>query len=136
VTVTFFMPANRCDDDPVARPRQHSCHAGHRFTEANTRLNGNGSQECLACHRRRSRDWQRQHPDNQESLDNDPAVDDKQPHPIALVVWAPPGLQASWTYHATRDAAAALAPRDGTPFSIVDITRKPWIQHPPIGKTA
>jgi hypothetical protein len=111
----------------VGRPRQHSCHAGHSFSPANVRLNNNGSQECQACHRRRSRAWQRRH------RAAHPAVDDK-PAPIALVVWAPRSLYASWTFHPSRQAAAALAPGDGTPYSVVDIARKPWIHLPPSGK--
>jgi hypothetical protein len=52
-----------------------------------------------------------------------------------LVIWhRRPGvlgeIHASWTFHCTRAVAAALAPRDGTPYTVVDVARKPWKQHP------
>lgn len=60
-----------------------------------------------------------------------PIVDDKPRPTIALVVWRE--LLATWTYHRTRQAAAALAPTDA-PYSIVDVARKPWIRIHQIGK--
>jgi hypothetical protein len=42
-------------------------------------------------------------------------------------------LRATWTYHPSRRAAAALAPADA-PCTIVDIARKPWIHYHSIGK--
>jgi hypothetical protein len=53
---------------------------------------------------------------------------------IALVVWhtvpCSNEQRASWTYHPTRAAAAAAAPADGQPISIVDTARKPWVRYP------
>jgi len=110
----------------VSRPRQIACKCGHPFTQANTRYNGNGAQECVVCARRRSRVWARRHRATQ------PSVDDKQGS-FALVVWGiddrPALLRAAWSFHRSRAAAAKLAPDDGTPFSIVDVARKPWIKH-------
>jgi hypothetical protein len=119
----------KCDDHPVGRPRQTACAFGHPFTPANVRYNAAGSQECCACARRRSRQWQRQHRASQ------PIVDDKRPT-FALVVYPSDGhggIRARWTYHQTRAAAAELAP-DDCPYTIVDISRKPWIDRPSIGK--
>jgi hypothetical protein len=111
----------------MGRPRQIACHLGHPLSPANVRYNGSGAQECQACHRRRSRAWARRHRASQ------PTVDNKSPPTIALVVWGtderPALLRASWTYRRSRAAAAKLAPTDGTPFSIVDVARKPWIKH-------
>jgi hypothetical protein len=112
----------------VARPRQIACQLGHPFTPANVRINGSGSQECLVCARRRSRQWARRHRASQ------PIIDDKHPPTVALVVWASQNLHATWTYHHTHADAAAQAPDDGTPYTIVDINRKPWISHHTIGK--
>jgi hypothetical protein len=116
----------------VARPRATVCHAGHELTPANVRRNANGAQECLACARRRSRDWQRR---RRARL---PVVDDKQPKTIALVVWRevrPPNqardFRASFTYFASHADAARAAPRDA-PFTVVDLSRKPWRRMPSI----
>jgi hypothetical protein len=109
----------------VGRPRQIACQLGHPFTPANTRLSADGSQQCLVCARRRSRDWQRRH---RAHL---PPVDDK-PGSVALIIWSE-DLLASWTYHRTHEAAVALAPTDA-PWTVVDVARKPWIKHPSIGK--
>jgi hypothetical protein len=124
----------------VGRPRQTTCARGHRFTDANTRLNGNGSQECVACQRRRNRTWQRRR--RVQDISRTPAetsrrrevVDDKQAPGIALVIWAARNLHATWSYHASHADAAAQAPGDGTPYTIVDINRKPWIHPLQIGK--
>jgi hypothetical protein len=116
----------------MARPRQTACAYGHPLgSPGNTRYNRNGSAECQACHRRRCRDWQRQHRASQ------PIVDDKQVQAatIALVVWRPQPREysATWTYHATYAEAAAAAPAD-LPFTIVDIARKPWVHPLSVGK--
>jgi hypothetical protein len=115
----------------VSRPVQIACKLGHPFTPANVRYNGNGSQECVVCARRRDRNWKRRHRASQ------PIVDDKQ-GTVALVVWRPtPGrgdLVASWTFHRSYADAAAQAPDDGTAFTVVDIARKPWVRHLRIGK--
>jgi hypothetical protein len=51
-----------------------------------------------------------------------------------LVIWRAkhPAAEfhASWTFHRSRAVAAALAPADGTPYTVVDVARKPWKQHP------
>jgi hypothetical protein len=115
----------------VGRPRQIACKLGHPFTPANTRRGRDGSQTCVACARRRDRDWKRRHRASQ------PIVDDKpRPPTIALVMYpsdAHGGIRACWTYHATFQAAAELAP-DDCPYTIVDIAKKPWIDRPSIGK--
>ena len=116
----------------MGRPRQQTCHLGHPLSPANVRLNANGSQECCACARRRSRQWQRQHRATQHRVDNKPPP----PPTIALVLYPSDGhggIRACWTYHQTRAAAAELAP-DDCPYTIVDISRKPWIDRPSIGK--
>jgi hypothetical protein len=116
----------------MARPRQTACAYGHPLgSPANTRLNRDGSQTCVACARRRDRDWKRRRRASQ------PIVDDKpRPPTIALVMYPSDGhggIRACWTYHQTRAAAAELAP-DDCPYTIVDISRKPWIDRPKIGK--
>ena len=109
----------------VGRPRQQTCHLGHPLSPANVRLNGSGSRECCACARRRSRQWQRQH---RASV---PRVDDKHPPTIALVVWASQNLHAAWTYHRSHADAAAQAPDDGTPYTIINVAQ-PKLRPPKI----
>ena len=109
----------------MARPRQTSCRRGHRFTDANTRLNANNSQVCAVCARRRDRDWKRQH---RAHL---PIVDDKPAPTIALVVWASQNLHATWSYHRTHADAAALAPANGTPYTIINVAQ-PKLRPPKI----
>ena len=111
----------------MGRPRQSTCHLGHPLSPANVRLNAAGSQECLVCARRRSRDWARRHRASQST------VDDKQPPKFALVMWASPNLHAFWTYHHTHADAAAHAPTDA-PFTVVDTSRRPWIHPLSVGK--
>jgi hypothetical protein len=115
----------------MARPRQSRCRLGHSLTAANVRYNASGSAECLACARRRDRDWKRRHRANL------PIVDDKQPPAtIALVVWGTNGHRdyfASWQYYRTYADATAQAPADA-PWTVVDISRKPWVKHLTIGK--
>jgi hypothetical protein len=107
----------------VGRPRQHACKCGHPLSGANVRVNANGAQVCCTCARRHSHQFRTR---QQARRKNKPAT-------IALVLWGiderPALLRASWTYHRTRADAAKLAPDDGTPFSIVDVARKPWIKH-------
>ena len=114
----------------VGRPRQTACAFGHPFTEANVRHGRDGRQECCACARRRDRDWKRQH---RAHL---PIVDDK-PGTVALVVWASQNLHATWTYHRTHADAAAHAPGDGTPYTIINVAqpklRPPKINWPIVG---
>jgi hypothetical protein len=113
----------------VSRPRQVVCHAGHQFSPANVRVNANGSQECVVCARRRSRDWQRA---QRARL---PVVDDKPPS-IALVMWTTGRdneIRASWLFFATRAAARAAAPRD-VPWSVVDVARPRWVNYPSIAE--
>jgi hypothetical protein len=44
----------------------------------------------------------------------------------ALITWSPKGQHhATWSYHPTRAAAEAVAPRTGEPFTIADIDAKP-----------
>jgi hypothetical protein len=102
----------------VGRPRATHCLRNHPFTPANVRYNGNGSQDCVVCARRRSRAWQRRH---RVHL---PIVDDKQGGPIALVTWQGRAMRASWTFHPSHAHAAALAPADGTPYTIVDVAQR------------
>jgi hypothetical protein len=119
----------------VPRPRVTHCPAKHDL-HVHGRLNVAGSRNCAICERRsareyRARTWARTHRAHHT------VVDDKQPPPsIALVVWHLPTLRAAWTYHRTRAAAAAAAPVDGSPFSVVDTARKPWIVRPPLGRGA
>ena len=108
----------------MARPRQTSCRRGHRFTDANTRLNANNSQVCAVCARRRDRDWKRQH---RAHL---PIVDDK-PATVALIVWAA-DLTASWTFHRDRAAAVASAPGDGSAFTVIDVVARRKLPAPRI----
>jgi len=109
----------------VGRPRQQSCKCGHLFTPANVRHGRDGRQECCACARRRSRQWQRQH------RATVPRVDDKHPPTIALVVWASQNLHATWSYHRSHADAAALAPADGTPHTIINVAQ-PKLRPPKI----
>jgi hypothetical protein len=53
---------------------------------------------------------------------------------FALVMWASPNLHAFWSYHRSHADALLHAPTDGTPFTVVDTARKPWISHHTIGK--
>jgi hypothetical protein len=52
---------------------------------------------------------------------------------FALVMWASPNLHAFWSYHRSHADAAALAPTDA-PFTVVDISRRPWIHPLSVGK--
>jgi len=79
--------------------------------------------QCLACARRRSRDWQRRR--------RLPVVDDKQPKTIALVVWRDCRTasnqvrepRASWSFYAYFADARAV-------WTVVDVARKPWRHNP------
>jgi hypothetical protein len=112
----------------VSRPRQVVCHAGHPLTPANTRRAASGAQVCLACARRRSRDWQRAQRACLAVVDDKPT--------IALVVWTTGSdgeIRASWLMFATRAEAAAAAPHDA-PWSVVDIARPRWVNYPTVGE--
>jgi hypothetical protein len=109
----------------VGRPRQIACQLGHGFTPANVRYTAAGAQKCVACGRQHSRQYRTRQQARRENK-----------RTIALIVWRQESprteFRASWTYHRTHAAAAAFAPRDNTPFCIVDVARKLWIHHPSI----
>jgi hypothetical protein len=114
----------------VARPRQVACYYGHPFTEANTRLTVSGAQRCVACGRRHSRQYRIREQARRQNK-----------RTIALIVWrkdprrgSRDAFHACWTFHRSRTVAAAFAPRDSSPYSIIDITRKPWKTHPLLPK--
>jgi hypothetical protein len=62
------------------------------------------------------------------------AYRDRRPHPWAVVVWNGRAMDASFSYHRTRTAAARHAPADGRVFTVVNVARKPWVHMPSINE--
>ena len=110
-----------------AKPRARSGTRSPRPTSATAGTGGRSAALALGA---ATGDWKRQH---RAHL---PIVDDK-PGTVALVVWASQNLHATWTYHRTHADAAAHAPGDGTPYTIINVAqpklRPPKINWPIVG---
>lgn len=108
----------------VGRPVTTECVMGHPRSAANTRRAANGAQVCTICARRAAREYRARQQQVRQNLSGT----------IALITWRwnrhDPTPRPSWLWFATRERAAAVAPRDGWPFTIVDAARRPWVRYP------
>jgi hypothetical protein len=124
--IAAAMPASRGEMGPVPRPVTTVCCAGHPRTDANTRRTATGAQVCTICDRRAHREFRAR----KQALRHDLCGT------VALITWAwtkrDPTPRASWRWFSTRERAAAAAPTDGQPVTIVDVAVKPWRNLPDI----